>query len=131
MSRLTASRRAELSGAQLTVAWQAGVDRARTPWLSHREHGPSVTASLPVGSRTRVVVGAAYTWRSHDAEDPDLKLRRADVYSDVAGRVELDIATRWTAQLAVAARRASSNVPEFRYSRVVPTLGLSWTLGVR
>lgn len=113
----------------LTAAWQAGADRVRTP-LSYREHGPVLAAALPVGARARLVFGAGWTWRSYNAADPDLGRRRADCYADLAGRAELDVATRWTVQLAVAGRRAYSNVPDFRYARLVSTLGLSWTLGI-
>jgi hypothetical protein len=77
------------------------------------------------------VAGAAWTWRDYDAVDPDLGGRRADAYGDLAGRIELDVAARWTVLLSVATRRAYSNLPDFRYARVVSTLGLSWTMGVR
>ena len=114
----------------LTAAWQAGADRVRTAPLSYREHGPVLAAALPVGGRARLVFGAGWTWRSYNAADPDLGRRRADCYADLAGRAELDVASRWTVQLAVAGRRAYSNVPDFRYARLVSTLGLSWTLGI-
>ena len=125
---------AELSGRLLlTAAWQGGRDAARKAPLSFREHGPVLAAALPVGGRTRLVAGAAWTWRDYDAADPDLEMERprADQYADLAGRVEVDVAARWTVLFSLAGRRAYSNVPEFRYARVVSTLGLSWTMGVR
>lgn len=123
---------AELGGRLLlTAAWQGALDAARTAALAYGENGPLLAAALPVGGRARLVAGAAWTWRSYDAVDPDLGLRRADQYADLAGQLELDVAARWTVLLSVAGRRAYSNVPDFRYARLVSTLGLSWTAGVR
>lgn len=122
----------ELAGrVVLTAAWEGGVDSARTAPLSFREHGPVLAAALPVGGRTRLVAGAAWTWRDYEAVDPDLGRRRADAYADLGGRIEVDVAARWTVLLSVAGRRAYSNLPDFRYARVVSTLGLSWTMGLR
>lgn len=116
---------------QLTLAWQGALDGARSAPLAFREHGPLAAATFPVGSRARVVAGAAWTWREYGATDPDLEVRRADRYADLGGAVELDLTARWTVHLSVAGRRAYSNVPDFRYARVVSTLGLSWTTGLR
>lgn len=123
---------AELGGRLLlTAAWQGALDAARTDALAFQEHGPLLAAALPLGARARLVAGAAWTWRSYDAADPDLGLRRTDEYADLAASVELDVASRWSVLLSVAGRRAYSNVPDFRYARVVSSLGLSWTAGVR
>ena len=115
----------------LTAAWQGALDGARMDALAFREHGPLLAAAIPLGERTRLTAGAAWTWREYDAVDPDLEVQRADRYADLAGGLELDVAPRWTVHLLVAARQAYSNVPEFRYARVVSTLGVSWTMGIR
>jgi tetratricopeptide (TPR) repeat protein len=114
----------------LTAAWQGERSGARSALLRFREHGPVLAAVLSMGASTRVLSGAAWTWREYEASDPALERRRADGYADVAGGVEVDVTARWTVQLSVAGRRAYSNVPEFRYARVVSTLGLSWTMGL-
>jgi tetratricopeptide (TPR) repeat protein len=116
--------------ARLTAALQGSLDRARQTPLSYRELGPLLQAAVSFGSRTRLSLEAAYTRRIYDADDPGLGVRRADGYLDGAARLEVDLSACWTAQLAVAARRASSSAPELRYARVVPTLGLGWTYGV-
>jgi hypothetical protein len=115
---------------RLTVAGVASLDRARQAALSYRELGPLLQATIPLGGRVRLTLEAACAFRRYDAVDPDLELRRSDAYLDGAARLEVDLGTWWTAQLAVAARRATSNLPELRYARLVPTLGLGWTYGV-
>ena len=105
-------------------------DRARQAALSYRELGPLVQAAIPLGGRARLTLEAACTWRRYGAVDPDLEIRRSDAYLDGAARLEVELGSWWTAQLALAARRATSNVPELRYARLVPTLGLGWTYGV-
>jgi hypothetical protein len=123
---------ADASGrAELTLAWQGALDAARTTSLAFREHGPLLSVAFPVGSRTRIVTGAAWTWREYDAQDPDLGTRRADRYADAAASAEVDLSARWTVYLSVAGRRAYSNLQDFRYARVVSTLGVSWTMGIR
>jgi tetratricopeptide (TPR) repeat protein len=115
---------------RLTAACQGAVDRIRQAALSYRELGPSLLVLVPLGPRARLAVEAAYTGRTYDAADPDLGARRVDGYLDGASRLEVDLGDFWTAQLSVAARRASSSVPELRYARVVAALGLGWTYGV-
>lgn len=119
-----------LGAVLVTAGWEAEVDRARTSALSYREHGPVLVASAPLGSRARLALEAGWAWRSYDAVDASYEVRRSDTALDVGARLEVELSARWTAQLAVAARRAHSSVPEFRYARVVPTAALSWTMGV-
>jgi hypothetical protein len=80
--------------------------------------------------RMRMGLEAAWTWRTYDAVDPVFKVVRADAYADASALLELDLAERFTLRLAATAREASSNVPYFRYTKIVPTVGLAYTLGL-
>jgi hypothetical protein len=121
---------AALRRARVTVGWQGGWNGARVEPRASTEHGPLLGLSAPLTPRVRVVLELALAWRVWRAVDPDLEVRRRDSYLDAATRLELDLAERWTAYLGVAGRRTSSNVPDLRYGRVVPTAGISYTAGL-
>lgn len=121
---------AAIRRARLTAGWQGGWNGARVESRASAEHGPLLGLSAPLSPRARAVLELAFAWRVWRTRDPDLDVRRRDAYLDAAARLELDLADRWTAHLAVAGRRAFSNVPDLRYARLVPSAGLSYTAGL-
>lgn len=119
-----------VQGWRLSAAYQAAWHAARASARSYREHGPLLAVASPSAARLRALVELAYTDRVYGAVDPGFELRRRDAYVDAAARLELDLRDRWTVYLSLAARRASSSVPDLRYTRLLPTAGLSFTTGI-
>jgi len=119
-------------GRQWTVsaAWRGGRDSASSSWLSWWEQGPHLSVRKALAPRMRMGLEAAWTRRTYDTIDPDFKVVRADAYADASALLELDLAERFTLRLAATAREASSNVLYFRYTKIVPTVGLAYTLGL-
>lgn len=117
-------------GWQVGAAYHLGRDAVRDPSFSWWEHGPRVALRKLFSPTVRISVEAAGSWRTYDELDPVLRVRRDDVYADLAAALELDLASYLTLKLGVSGRRASSNVPEFTYTRVVPTVSLGYALGL-
>lgn len=113
-----------------TLGWQATADVARARERGYLEHGPVGSLTVPLGAWARAALEVAYTWRAYGAEDPNLLVRRRDGYLDGAARLEADLGTRFAASLTVAARRAGSNVEDYRSARLLVAAGLSCTVGV-
>jgi tetratricopeptide (TPR) repeat protein len=115
----------------LGVGYRGERDNSRhDPDLSYLEHGPLVLAQLQAASLARFMLEGRFSWRVYDTLDPDLGVRRADRYLDGYAVAEIDLGRFWTVRLAVAGRRALSNVPEFRYTKLATTVGLVYTLGI-
>lgn len=113
-----------------TVAWHGGWDAAHDPALAWGEHGPRAALRLALSRDVRLGLDAAFTWRAYQAFDPALGALRADRYLDAAAVLERDLGDRWTLRASLVARKAFSNVPDFAYTRIVPTLGIAWTAGL-
>ncbi len=112
------------------LAWHAGYDSARDPSLGWWEQGPRLALRLALSRDARLGLDGAYTWRAYEAFDPALGAARADRYVDVAGVLEYDLADRWTLRASVTGRKAFSNVPDFAYTKVVPMIGIAYTVGL-
>jgi hypothetical protein len=82
-----------------------------------------------VAPRWRLGFDAGVTFRAYAAVAPALGVRREDVYLDGAAVAEYDPDLRWTIWLSLDARRALSNVSQYEYSRIAPTVGVSFTTG--
>ncbi len=113
-----------------TLAWHGALDAARDRSLAWTEQGPRVSLRLAVGRDDWLGLDGAFTWREYDEIDRALSVRRSDRYVDLAAFLEREIGERWTLRGSLAVRKALSNVPEFRYTKVVPMVGLAWTVGI-
>jgi tetratricopeptide (TPR) repeat protein len=114
----------------LVVACRGGRDAARYADLSWWELGPRVALHGVLAPTVRIGLEAAWTWRGYDALDPTSGVIRSDRQADISALLEVDLAARWTARLALLGRRAVSNIAEFQYTKIVPSAGLSYTLGL-
>jgi tetratricopeptide (TPR) repeat protein len=113
-----------------TFAWHGGWDAARDPSLAWREQGPRAGVRLSLGRDAWIGLDAALTFRGYDEVDPALGVARADRYVDLGALLERDLSERWTLRASLSARRALSNVADFEYTRLVPSIGLAWTIGL-
>jgi hypothetical protein len=113
---------------RLALAYGLARDAARESILSYLEHGPRAELRLAAARRVRLGLDLAATFRGYDEYDPALGARRHDTYLDAAALAEWDVSPGWTAHVAVQGRQALSNVSGFQYARLVPTIGLAYTL---
>jgi len=113
-----------------TLAWRGGRDQARLASLSWWEHGPRLSLRKAFGARTRAGLEAAWTWRVYDTADPVLQVVRRDGTADASALVEVDVDERWTLRFAATGRWALSSVADFRYTKLVPTVGLAYARGL-
>jgi tetratricopeptide (TPR) repeat protein len=129
-------QRAELRAALLAtpelrvgLAYGGGRDAASAAVLSWLEHGPRAEVRIAVG-RALLGADASVTWRAYDSYDPLLSARRADTYLDGTAFAEWDLDGRLSLRLSLLGRRALSNVPAFAYDKLLPTIGIGYTLGI-
>jgi hypothetical protein len=119
------------AAAAVGVGYHGGRDDTRDAALSYVEQGPVALLRLGLGGPARLVAEGRFTWRRYDAVDPDLGVERRDRYLDGALLGELDVADSWTVRATVTGRRALSDLSDFQYDKLVATLGVVYTLGVR
>ncbi|MBI5544586.1 MAG: hypothetical protein HY901_11900 [Deltaproteobacteria bacterium] len=119
-----------LGPARVGVAYHLSRDSAKTSELSWWEHGPRAELKLGLGSRTRVGLELGVSWRSYSAASETLGLARADTYLDGAALAEYDLSDHWVARFSLEARRALSNASSFQYTKLVPTLGVGYVMGL-
>jgi hypothetical protein len=112
------------------IAYGGGSDATRSTVEGYVEHGPRLELRGVLSTRWRAGLDVAYAWRTYRELDPALGVRRADTHLDGSAFVEVDLANRWTARVSVDGRDASSNVPAFAYSRLVPVFGLVYVFGM-
>ena len=112
------------------VAWHVGRDAANDPALAWWETGPRAAVRLEVTRDLRLGCEAAWWRRTYDAVDPSLGVRRADDLLDISALLEWDVAAEWTIRASLLGRRAFSNVAAFEYTKVVPMIGLAYTVGL-
>lgn len=113
--------------ARLAIAYGVARDAARLSILSYLEHGPRAELRIAAARGVRVGLDVAATFRRYDVFDATLDVRRSDTYLDAGALVEWDLSPGWTAHLALRGRNATSNVGALEYTKVVPTVGLSYT----
>ncbi|WP_242392588.1 hypothetical protein [Anaeromyxobacter oryzisoli] len=116
--------------ALVTLAWRLGLDGARDPALSWWETGPRAALHLAATPRLRLGLELAASQRTYRAVDLALGVVRSDRYLDAAALLEWDLAERWTLRLSATARKAFSNLPDFAYTKLAPTIGLAYTIGL-
>jgi tetratricopeptide (TPR) repeat protein len=114
----------------IVVGYHGGRELARDPTLSWREHGPRLTLRVQATSAVRLGLEGALAWRGYDTFDPALSARRRDVVLDLAALAETDLGDRWTLRATLAFRRDASSVPDFTYSKLVPMVGIGYTVGL-
>lgn len=119
-----------LGPARIGIAYHLSRDSAKTSELSWWEHGPRAELKLRLGSRARAGLEVGVSWRSYSGVSPTLSVKRADTYFDGAALAEYDISDHWIARFSLEARRALSNASAFQYSKLVPTLGLGYVVGL-
>jgi hypothetical protein len=113
-----------------TLAYGAARAGARLAELGYVEHGPRVELRLELSRTLRAGASAAFTARRYAAFDPALGARRSDSFLDGSVYAEWDPAPRWSARVGLAGRRAGSSLDAFAYSKVVPTVGFGYVLGL-
>jgi tetratricopeptide (TPR) repeat protein len=116
--------------AAVVLAWRGGYDAARDPVLTWWEQGPRVALRLPLGPDARLSLDLGLDWRRFTREDPALGARRLDRIAEGALVLERELSQRFTLRAAVAVERDVSSVPAYTYWRVIPTLGLAYTVGL-
>jgi hypothetical protein len=118
------------SRAWLALAYGLTRDATAAQWsiLSYVEHGPRAELRVETARRVRLGFDVAAAFRRYDAFDPSLGVRRADTYLDAAAHAEWDLSPGWTAQVALRGRRAISNDSGFEYGKLVPMVGIAYTL---
>ncbi|HEY6004455.1 MAG TPA: hypothetical protein VIV57_16390 [Anaeromyxobacter sp.] len=114
----------------VAAGWHGGRDLARAATLSWWEQGPRLSFRFEAAPRTRVGVDSVLAWRRYDEVDPSIGTRRSDAVFDVAALVEVDLADRWTLRGSLALRRETSTSPEFTFTKVVPMVGIGYTVGL-
>jgi hypothetical protein len=114
----------------LSAGYHVGRDAADTAVFAYLEQGPLLAVRLRAGEAVHLVAESRLTWRTYDVEDPDLEVRRADRYLDGAVAADVDLSARLTLRALGTARRALSNVADFRYSRFTASLALVYAAGV-
>jgi tetratricopeptide (TPR) repeat protein len=119
----------------VSAGWQGGRDVARDRWLSWWEQGPHLLFRFQAAPAVRVGVDSTLAWRRYDEVDPALIPRgeailRSDAILDVTALVEVDLADRWTLRMSMFVRRETSTIPDFTFTKVVPMLGLAYTVGL-
>jgi hypothetical protein len=114
----------------LTLAWRVGRDVTRDPTLSWWDQGPRVALRFHAARAARLGLDAGLAWRRYDEIEPTVGTRRSDVVVDVAALAEVDVGDRWTVRATVALRREASTIPEFTYVKVVPMIGVGYTIGL-
>jgi tetratricopeptide (TPR) repeat protein len=114
---------------RLGLAYGVGRDAANDAVLAWFEQGPRAELRIAVG---HALLGAdvSVMWRAYDAYDAALSARRADTYLDAAAFAEWDLNGRLSLRFALVGRRALSNVPAFAYDKLLPTIGIGYTLGL-
>lgn len=114
----------------LTAGWHAGRDLTRDATLSWWQQGLRLSLRFQAAPATRTGVDGVLAWRRYDEVDASIGARRSDTILDVAALVEVDLAERWTLRTSLALRRETSSSPEFTYTKVVPMVGIGYTVGL-
>jgi tetratricopeptide (TPR) repeat protein len=114
--------------ARLALAYGLTRDAAQLSILSFLEHGPRAELRVAMSRRVRLGLDLAGAIRAYDVFDPSLGARRSDTYLDAGALAEWDLSPGWTAHVALHGRDALSNVAGFEYGKLVPTIGVAYTL---
>lgn len=113
---------------RLALAYGLARDAARWSILSWVEHGPRAELRVTTARGVRLGLDLAAAFRGYDVVDPAFGVRRRDTYLDAGALAEWDLSPGWTAHVALHGRRALSSVSGFEYAKLVPTVGLAYTL---
>jgi tetratricopeptide (TPR) repeat protein len=116
-------------GSSVSLGYHAGRDVTDFQYTSVWEQGPRAAAHLVLLPGLRASAEALFIARNYDAAGSGSQDARADRIFYLGGAVEKDFG-RFTLRLSSGYRIASSNLPEFTYSRLTATLGASYTLGL-
>jgi Flp pilus assembly protein TadD len=114
----------------LTVGYGLTTDSVQFDYLSWLEHGPRAVLRWLPAPRWRMVFEAGAIFRTYGALAPSLGVVREDVYLDGAVVAEYYPNLQWTFWVSLDARRALSNVSQYGYFRIAPTVGVSFTTGM-
>ncbi len=114
---------------QLTAAYRFGRDDTRDPALSFIEHGPRAAAIVRLGA-VRVGLESGGVWRAYDVPLEGNADARSDAALDGTLSGECALGDHWSVRAAVSGYRSLSNLPEFTYSKLVGSLGVTYALGL-
>jgi hypothetical protein len=117
------------AGSSISVGYHGGRDATSFSDTTSWEHGPRAAIRLVVLPTLRVGGEASYTSRGYDAAAVGRTGPRADRIFYAGSTLEKDFA-RFTLRLQAGYRVASSNDPAHSFSRLVTTLGASYTVGL-
>ena len=115
--------------ARLGVSYRLGWDGVQVDYLSWLEHGPHADFFAQFGRSFRLSLDAALAFRTYDAVAPGPGVVRADTNLTAAAVLEYDLGNHWAAQAGFAAQRSWSNLPQFSYTAVIPSVGIAWLAG--
>jgi tetratricopeptide (TPR) repeat protein len=115
--------------ARLGVSYRLGVDLVSQDFLSFVEHGPHADFLVQLGRSLRLALDASVSFRTYGGVAPGPGVRRSDTYLTGAALLEYDLGSHFTLQGSVTAQQAWSNLPQFTYFAVVPSVGVAWLAG--
>jgi tetratricopeptide (TPR) repeat protein len=118
------------------LGYGVGHDAADVADYSWFQHGPRAQLRWQPGRALRFEVDAYVNFRPYDNlatyvinNVPDT-VKRSDTFLDGLALAEYDLGDRWALRLSVEVLRALSNVSAFDFVKVVPVLGIAYTLGL-
>jgi hypothetical protein len=108
-------------GSSISLGYRIGRDSTSFSDTSLWEHGPRAAVRWVLLPTLRGGADASFTFRAYGSH--------SDRIYYAGGALEKDLG-RFTVRLLAGYRSASSTLPDFTYSRLIATLGLSYTLGL-
>jgi hypothetical protein len=116
-------------GSSVSLGYHGGRDATSSSATSSWEHGPRAAVRFLLLPTLRLGSDASFLARSYELAALAGSGPRADRIFYAGGTLEKDFA-RFTLRLQAGYRISSSNDPAHSYSRLVATVGASYTLGL-
>jgi hypothetical protein len=118
------------TGWAATLGYHLAPDAARDSTRSFLEQGPVAQLRFGSAGETRATLLGSFVVRDYEGFDPYLGLERTDRYFDLGLTGERDLSDRWTGRLMLTARRAVSNYAAFQYTKVMASVGFTYSGGL-
>lgn len=115
--------------ARLGASYRLGTDSTSTSYLSWLEHGPHVELQWQLLRSLRLGVEATLGFRTYGAVAPGPGVVRVDTSLSGAAGLEYDLGAHWALQATLTAWQSWSNLPQFTWLQVVPSVGVAWLAG--
>ena len=116
--------------AWITAGYGISAASVQLDYLSWVEHGPRAVLRWLPGTNWKLAFEAGAAFRTYGAVAPGPGTVRADTYLDGAAVAEYYPSLQWTLWVSLTARRALSNVPQYDYTSIAPTIGVSFATGM-